>query len=87
MTEIGCATNIGPVLAGELTRAGITTLETLREVGYQEAARLIQTVNPDRDCTNSMLALAGAIEGVRWMTLPAETRARITAEAHSLLAE
>jgi hypothetical protein len=83
MTDIEDAINIGPVLAGELRQAGIGTLEQLREIGYMEGWRRIHTVNPDRDCGNSCLALAGALEGVRWMSLPKEMRLRIAAEARA----
>jgi DNA transformation protein len=81
MTDIERAINIGPVLGAELRAAGITTVEDLRPLGYMAAWRRVHAVAPDRDCANSCLALAGAIEGVRWMKLPAEVRARIAAEA------
>jgi len=81
VTPIERAVNIGPVLSGELRKAGIETIEQLQRVGYVKAWRRIHAVNPERDCANSMLALAGAIEGVRWMALPAGTRAGIRAEA------
>jgi DNA transformation protein and related proteins len=83
MTTIQDGKNIGPVLAGELRQAGIETLERLTEMGYLDAWRRIHAVNPNRDCTNSCLALAGAIEGIRWMKLPAERRAEIAAIAHA----
>ena len=86
MTDIADAINIGPVLAGELRQAGITTLEALRALGYRDAWQRVHAVNPQRDCGNSLLALAGAIEGVRWMRLPAEMRARITGEARAITA-
>jgi DNA transformation protein len=83
MTRIGAAVNVGPVLAGELRAAGVETLERLRELGYLEAWRRLRTVNPERDCVHSCLALAGAIEGQRWRTLPRERRERIAAEARA----
>lgn len=72
---------MGPVLARELRRARITTLEKLRALGYREAWRRLHRVAPQRDCSSSCLALAGAIRGVRWMKLPAAERARIAAAA------
>ena len=74
MVAIAEAINIGPTLASDLGRAGLDTLEHLRAHGYREAWRRVHDVNPDRDCSHSMLALAGAIEGVRWTTLPEATR-------------
>jgi DNA transformation protein len=81
MTRIEDAVNIGPVLGGELRSAGIETLEQLRALGYLEAWRRVHGANPDRDCASSCLALAGAIQGVRWTTLPAARRAQIAATA------
>jgi hypothetical protein len=80
-TPIEEAINIGPRLGAELSRAGIATLEKLKELGYREAWRRLHEVAPERDCTNSCLALVGAIEGVRWMKLPKPLRERIAREA------
>ena len=74
------AVNIGPVLARELARAGFASIEELRSAGYIEVVRKLRAVNPERDCMNSALAIAGAIRGVRWMQMPKPERARITAE-------
>lgn len=85
MSRVESAINIGPVLAADLRRAGITTVEELREVGHVGAWRRLRQVAPDRDCTHTCLAIAGAVAGVRWMTLPAAERARIAAEARAEL--
>jgi DNA transformation protein len=84
VTPIDQAINVGPVLGGELRQVGIESLERLRELGYREAWRRLHVVAPERDCTHSLLALAGAIRGVRWMELPEDERARIRAEANEL---
>ncbi|MBV8086674.1 MAG: TfoX/Sxy family DNA transformation protein [Chloroflexi bacterium] len=81
MTDIASAINIGPALAKDLREAGIHTLEELQAMGYREAIRRLRAAAPKRDCTHSMLALAGALEGKRWMALPADTRARVRQEA------
>ena len=83
MTPIEDAVKVGPVLAAELRAAGVDSLERLRELGYLEAWRRIHAVNPDRDCTHSCLALAGAIEGRRWMRMPKPWRERVAAEARA----
>jgi hypothetical protein len=84
MTPIEQAAGIGPVLGGELRRAGVATLEELRALGRPEAWRRLHAVYPQRDCAHACLALGGAIEGVRWQELPAETRASVKAEAEAL---
>lgn len=86
MATLEEAVNIGPVLAEELRQSGFETLEDMRAAGYLEAIRRLRAVNPERDCANSALAVAGAIQGVRWMKLPPEERRRILAEVNTLLA-
>lgn len=78
--ELQRAVNIGPVLARELAQAGFTSMDEVRAAGYIEVVRRLRGVNPERDCMNSALAIAGAIRGVRWMQLPKPERERITAE-------
>lgn len=87
VTPIGQAVNVGPVLGVELRRAGIETLEALTELGYVSAWTRLRAVAPDRDCAHALLAMAGAIEGVRWTALPKATRARIAQEARALRAD
>lgn len=75
--------NIGPVLAEALELAGVRSLEDLRAIGYLEAWRRVKAVDANHGCVNSCLALAGAVAGVRWMSLPPEVRARVSAEARA----
>ena len=69
-TPIESAQNVGPVLARELRRVGITTLEELRRQGYFAAWEKLRAADPQRHCVMSCLALAGAVEGVPWKQLP-----------------
>jgi DNA transformation protein and related proteins len=65
--------NIGPELAAQLQKIGINTSEELLRVGAMAAwQRLVRAGL--RDCLNSLLALEGAIEGVRWQELPIERK-------------
>jgi len=83
MTRLEDTVNIGAVLAGELRAAGIPTAEDLRRLGARAAWRRIQRINPERDCASSLLALEGAVRGVRWMTIPKAEREELSAFAHS----
>jgi len=65
--------NIGPALAHDLRAIGIEDLDALREAGAEEAWRRLYAAG-SRDCLSSLLALEGAIRGVRWMQLPAGDR-------------
>lgn len=65
--------NVGPELATQLKKVGITTGEELLRAGAIGAwQRLVRAGL--RDCMNSLLALEGAIEGVRWQELPFERK-------------
>lgn len=75
MTPIEQAPNVGAVLARDLRTAGIDSVEELRRLGAREAWGRIRVINPDRDCAHSLLALEGAIRGLRWMSIPPDDRA------------
>ncbi len=69
---------VGPVLADRLRRAGIMTPEQFAEVGDAVAfTRLVATYREEA-CTHTRLALAGAARGVRWHTLPADLRRKLS---------
>ena len=65
--------NIGPALARDLAAAGVESPAQLREMGAKSAWARVRDVNPERDCASSLLALEGAVRGVRWTSIqPAE---------------
>ena len=67
--------NIGPALARDLVAAGVRSPAQLRAIGAKTAWARVRDVNPERDCASSLLALEGAVRGVRWMSIqPAERR-------------
>jgi DNA transformation protein len=65
--------NIGPELATQLNKAGITNAEELVRLGAMTAWRRLVRAGL-RGEVNSLLALEGAIEGVRWHEIPLERR-------------
>jgi DNA transformation protein len=73
--------NVGPELARDLRAAGIHSAARLRKVGARAAWHGLRRVNPERDCASSLLALEGAVRGVRWMSIDAAERRRISAYA------
>lgn len=67
--------NVGPELARDLRAAGVETATQLRRLGARGAWVKVRDVNPERDCASSLLALEGAVRGVRWMSIqPAERK-------------
>ena len=78
MGELSKLPNIGKVLEEQLAQAGITSVEELRELGAKAAWLKIQTID-DSACIHRLLALEGAIQGVRKTLLPEETKAELRA--------
>jgi DNA transformation protein len=71
--------NIGPRLAADLRAVGIATMEDLREAGSVEACRRMEERGL-HDCLSALMALEGAIVGVRWFALEPEHRQRLRDE-------
>ena len=69
--------NIGDVLAARLRCAGIDSLDTLRALGAVTAWRRLRAVEPEVATDRTLLALEGAIRGVRWGTLPRTERRKL----------
>lgn len=71
--------NIGPVLAGNLEKAGVTEPDQLRAMGAEEAFLRIRARVDQRACLHQLEALAGAAEGVRKSLLSGERKAELKA--------
>jgi DNA transformation protein len=67
MTDLRTLPNIGQVLAGNLHAVGVPDVETLRQIGADEAAKRLAEAGR-HDCTHATRALRGALDGVRWTT-------------------
>ena len=68
--------NIGTVLEDLLVRAGVATPESLKEMGSREAWLRIHAVDPSA-CLHTLLALEGAVRGIRKKDLPDAVRAEL----------
>ena len=67
--------NIGTEAAALLAAVGINTADQLRQAGAIDAALRIRQLRPaDPPCRSMLAALAGAIRGVRWHTIPKAER-------------
>jgi len=71
--------NIGPVLADNLRRVGISSVEELRSVGACEAWMRIRTRVDSGACLHQLTALAGAEEGIPKKALSLERKAELRA--------
>lgn len=69
--------NIGPKLAENLEKIGVTAPEQLRELGAEEAfVRIRAQVDPTA-CLHQLEALAGATAGVKKSLLSPERKAEL----------
>jgi DNA transformation protein len=69
--------NIGAALGTDLNRVGVPDLARLEELGVIEVGRRLRSAGR-HDCTNAILALEGALRGVRWTELSPSDRYEIT---------
>lgn len=83
MGELSTLSNIGPEVERQLNEAGVTTAAELRALGAEDAWLRIQANDPSA-CIHRLLALEGAIQGVKKTLLPPERRAELKAfyQAH-----
>ena len=76
MGELTKLPNIGSTVERQLEQAGIGTAEALRQLGSREAWLRIQAID-ESACIHRLLALEGAIRGVRKAELPEDVRAEL----------
>ncbi len=74
---------IGPVLAGRLNDAGITSIEELQKTGLKNAFLRIRTLYPDA-CLMSLYGLFCAMQGKKRGTLTTKEKADLKAFFYSL---
>lgn len=84
------AMNLGPATGARLREVGISTVEKLVEVGWEDA--MLRLVERDRGCIHTMLAwaLMGAVEGRNMNALSAAEKdagRRFTARLRRSVAE
>lgn len=78
MGELSGLPNIGPKIEEQLKAVGIDTAEELRRTGAEAAWLRIQGMDPSA-CIHRLLALEGAIRGVKKTELPPERRTELKA--------
>ena len=78
MGELSKVVNIGPKVEEQLISVGINSLEKLKEVGAKNAWLRIQKIDSSA-CIHRLLALEGAIQGVKKSDLPDSVKADLKA--------
>lgn len=74
MGELSKLPNIGKTVEEQLAQAGIVTADELRKIGAKATWLKIRQIDPSA-CIHRLLALEGAIEGVKKSLLPDEVKA------------
>lgn len=70
--------NIGKVLCQRLIEVGIETAEELKRVGSESAFIRLRVLD-EGACIHELMALEGAIQGVRWHGLDNERKEELKA--------
>ena len=70
--------NIGGVLESRLNHIGITEPAELFELGSKQAFIRLRQKNAGA-CLSTLCALEGAIEGIRWHSLPSTVKTELKA--------
>lgn len=76
MKKLSDLPNIGTEVERQLNEAGITTIEELKTLGAEQAWLRIQEID-ESACIHRLLALEGAIQGLKKNLLPAERKAEL----------
>lgn len=76
MGELSQLPNIGKTVEEQLNQVGIMTEEDLKLAGAEQAWLKIQEID-ESACINRLLALEGAIQGVKKTLLPDERKAEL----------
>lgn len=74
MGELSKLPNIGKVVEEQLNQAGIMTEDDLKAAGAKQAWLKIQAID-ESACIHRLLALEGAIRGVKKTALPEDVKA------------
>lgn len=76
MGQLANLPNIGKAVEGQLNAVGIETTEQLVQTGAETAWLKIQSIDSSA-CIHRLLALEGAIRGIKKTDLPAERKAEL----------
>lgn len=78
MGELSKLQNIGSVVEEQLNAVGITTFDQLKAMGSKQAWLKIQSIDSSA-CIHRLLALEGAIRGVKKARLPEDVKEELRA--------
>ena len=74
MGELSKLPNIGKTVEEQLVQVGINSVDELKKIGAKEAWLKIQEID-ESACIHRLMALEGAIRGIKKTMLPDEVKA------------
>lgn len=74
--ELTSLPNIGKILADRLHEVGIETTKEFLEMGSEAVFIRLHTVD-SRACLHELMALEGAVQGIRWHELDANRKTEL----------
>ena len=74
MGELSKLPNIGKTVEEQLNQVGINAVDELKSIGAKEAWLKIQKID-ESACIHRLMALEGAIQGIKKTMLPDEVKA------------
>lgn len=76
MGDLSKLPNIGKEVEKQLNKVGIFTYDQLKDIGAEQAWLKIQEIDTSA-CINRLLALEGAIQGIKKTALPEERKVNL----------
>ena len=76
MGELSKLPNIGKEVESQLNKVGIFTFDELKDIGAEQAWLKIQKIDTSA-CIHRLLALEGAIRGIKKTLLPQQRKAEL----------
>ena len=76
MGELSKLPNIGKEVESQLNKVGIFTFDELKDIGAEQAWLKIQEIDTSA-CIHRLLALEGAIRGIKKTLLPQQRKAEL----------
>ncbi|GAA0077647.1 TfoX/Sxy family protein [Clostridium sp. CTA-5] len=76
MGELSKLPNIGKEVESQLNKVGIFTCDELKDIGAEQAWLKIQEIDVSA-CIHRLLALEGAIQGIKKTALPDKRKAQL----------
>jgi DNA transformation protein len=87
MSELTQLPNIGKTLAKKIEQVGIHSIEQFMELGSEQVAIRLSSLDNHGLCINMLYAIEGAKQGIRWHGLDPNRKEELKLFLNQLLSE